>query len=585
MRKLNFLFSVATLFVFNANVLLSQPVTEAAPSDLNQSDAGMEQTASDTVLRNSAMVESIGNEDWQTENIAGRKDIHIVVGNSHLLQLDRAMTRIAISDPEVADAVVVNRREILISSKKRGSSNLLVWDRQGKIFIYTLIIVGDPVALKSALTSISPDNPVEVFSTEKGYVVSGNVDTVQVQKQIAETSKAFSADSISIVTVNEAKQILLEIQVVEVDRSKNSEFGIDGAYLAEKFGFTFMPGGLGPISAVVNDAGDRTVLGVPEEGVKALFTGTYSDPKRSVNTVIRALETQSLVKVISRPNILVRDGAEAKILVGGQFPIPQVTQTTTSVTYKEFGTKLTYTPTILPQEMIRFEIQTEVSELDSANGIQANGFSLPAITSRIANTTVEIKDKETLVIGGMISQRNTNIESGTPYLRKVPLLGKLFKNTDKQSNNVELVIMMTPHILDSTQRGAKMNGLQDESLISELKELPRPPFEDEKALAIEEALMRFENMPSEKPPVDSRAYERTELREKIEDKKNKKRAKKEARIEKKRVEQAAVTSQKPLFSKKDEIEKMKVETKENVVNAADESKVVVKDDVKWEIRG
>lgn len=518
-----------------------------------------------------------GKEDWSAEKISGRKDLHIIVGNSSLIQLDRAMTRIAISDPEVADAVVVNKREILVSSKKRGSSNLVVWDRQGKIFIYTLIVVGDPVALKSALTAISPDNEVEVFSTEKGYVVSGNVDTVQVQKQIAETSKAFSADSISIVTVNEAKQILLEIQVVEVDRSKNNEFGIDGAYLAEKFGFTFMPGGLGPISAVVNDAGDRTILGVPSDGVKALFTGTYSDKKRSVNTVIRALETQTLVKVLSRPNILVRDGSEAKILVGGQFPIPQVTQTTTSVTYKEFGTKLTYTPTILPKGMIRFEIQTEVSELDDANGIQANGFSLPAITSRIANTTVEIKDKETLVIGGMISQRDTNIDSGTPYLKKVPLLGKLFTSTEKKKNSVELVIMMTPHILDTTQRGAKMNGLNDETLINELKELPRPPFEDEMALAMEEVLTRYENNERESLPVDSRAFKRKEMRDKSLEKKEKARAKKEKQIARKEAVQLSRRAGKTHFEKTEEV-------KSSPEKISGQSKEVVQGNVKWEIR-
>jgi len=378
--------------------------------------------------------------------------------------------------------------------------------------------VNDPTILKSALDKIAPQNKVEVFSTEKGYVVRGNVDTVEIQKQIAEASKAFSTDSVSIVTVNEAKQILLEIRVIEIDRSKSLDFGIDGQYLAEKFGLTFMSGGLGPMTALISDpegqvvrpwrSENRMTLGAPQAGMKTNATFDYHSKNTNLGTAIRAMEGEHLVKVLARPNILVRDGAKAHFLVGGEFPIPTVTANTTDVTYKEFGTKLTYTPSILNSGMIRFEIQTEVSELDPANGIQANGFNIPAITSRKAETTVEIENNSTLMIGGMIQDRITKLNSGTPYLRKIPLLGKLFSGIENKHDNIELVIFITPHVVDPKKEGFDLRKLKTDDPRFIMNELANPPVEDIKGAAMEEYLTKFENERKAELGVSARKLKR-----------------------------------------------------------------------------
>lgn len=450
---------------------------------------------------------------WSENKVVGKTDLKIISGNSHVIHFNREVGRVAISAPDIADVAVVNKQEVLISTKMKGAANLLVWDKAGDIYMYNVTSVGDPTVLKEALAKIAPQNKVDVFPTEKGYVVRGNVDTVEMQKQIAETSQAFSKDSASIVTVNEAKQILLEIRIIEISRSKDNEFSIDGAYIAEKFGMTFMPGGLGPVMAKVTDDNQDISLALPEDGTKATWTGSYHSKNWFGGAVVRLLENESFVKVLAKPNILVRDGSKAHLLVGGEFPIPQVTSNTTDVTYKEYGTKLTYTPSILDNNRIRFDLQTEISELDQANGIIANGFNIPAITSRKANTVVEINNDTTFVIGGIIADRNSNTDSGVPGFRKIPLLGKLFSSKSSEHASVELVIFITPHIVDLQKESFDLKDLEREDPLFTLNEIPEPPFEIAKALAMEEYLTRYENERKSGLGISDRTVKRNELRQ------------------------------------------------------------------------
>lgn len=533
LRGLNFFFLIVS-FMFTG--VCGAAVPEAVPNvpapDLASDTFSQENTAP-------APAAVPENGEWSKNKVIGQQDLQIICGTSHVLSLNREVGRIAISEPDVADVAVINKHEILISTKKRGAANLLVWDKSGDIYAYNLSVVGDPTVLKSALEKIAPQNKVEVFSTEKGYVVRGNVDTVEMQKQIADTSKAFSTDSVSIVTVNEAKQILLEIRVIEIDRSKSNEFGVDGALLAEKFGLTFIPGGLGPVNAIASEAGKDIILGLPKAGMKSNFTANYHSKNFSASTILRALENESFTKVLARPNILVRDGSQAHFLVGGEVPIPTVTQNTTDVTYKEFGTKLTYTPAILGNGMIRFEIETEVSELDQANGIQSNGFNIPAITSRKAQTTVEIDNESTLVIGGMIQDRISRVDSGTPFLRRVPLLGKLFSNTNSQHASVELVIFITPHIVDPKKEGFDLRKIKKSDPRFTVNELPNPPFEDAKALAMEEYLTRFENEREASLGISDRKLKRDAWYKQYLETQRKLREKEAAKAEKKAKKQEA----------------------------------------------
>lgn len=439
-------------------------------------------------------------KNWVSEIITGQENISIIAGNSRVVRFDRYISRIAVSDPEVADVLILDTHELLINAKKRGAVNLIAWDAEGNIFIYNLTISADPTPLKNALQSIQQDGTTEVFPTDKGFVVKGNVQTVEAQNQIASTAKAFADDSISLVTVEQAKQILLEIRFIEVDRNTGFTFGIDGEYIGEKVGFTFLGGGTG--AALAADGVTTGLAHVAKSSnnfpaldttnAKTLATGGFTDSSHNVQTFLKALEEKNILKIIARPNLLVRDGEKASFLVGGEFPVPIVTQNTVNVTFKEFGTRLIYHPEILKDDRVRLSVETEVSQLDFANGVTVSNFLIPALVSRRAVTVVELKNDYSLVIGGLIQQRILSNESGTPYLRRIPLLGKLFESTKKDVSDIELLVVITPHVIDPKKEMFKLNQLRIDDPRHTALAPENPPFEDDRALALETVNHRFE---------------------------------------------------------------------------------------------
>lgn len=467
-------------------------------------------------------------KNWVSELISGQENITIIAGNSRVLRFDRYISRIAVSDPEVADVLILNSNEILVNAKKRGAANLIAWDAEGSIFMYNLTVSADPTPLENAIKSIEPESPPQVFATERGFVVKGNVQTVQEQAQIASTAKAFSDTSVSLVTVEEAKQILLEIRFIEVNRSTGFNFGIDGEYIGEKIGFTFLGGATG--AALAGDgvtSGLANVVNTPNHQFpaldhstsKPLATGGFMDDSHRVQTYLKALEDKNILKIIARPNLLVRDGEKASFLVGGEFPVPTVTQNTVNILFKEFGTRLNYLPQILKDERVRLNVETEVSQLDYANAVTVSGFLIPALVSRRAMTVVELKTGYSLVIGGLIQQRHSDSESGTPYIRRIPLLGRLFESTKKDVSEVELMVVITPRIIDPKTEPFKLNQLRNGEPMHTSLAMDNPPFEEDKALAMETVMHRFENDRTGPELAEDRKLTRDALMKEYQDRK------------------------------------------------------------------
>lgn len=409
--------------------------------------------------------------EWVAQPIKNEKEIRIVQGNSQVLRFSGTLKRIAASDPDIADVVVIGASEILITTRKKGTTNLIVWDTDDNLFNYQLIVMGDPSTLKAAIDGISTKENLEVFPTQKGFVVKGNVSTVEEQSKIEAAAKAFSDESVSLVSVQDAKQILLEIRFIEITGSDDFNFGIDGHYIGEKAGFAFLGGATGATLAGDGVAdGALNVLrsgftfpALDGSGASPLISGGFQDQGNRVNYFIKALEARTDARIIARPNLLVRDGEEASFLVGGEFPVPVITDNSQNIQYKEFGTQLTYRPEILADGLIRLTVDTEVSQLDFANGVTLNNFLVPAVSARRTSTKVELSNGNSLVIGGLIQQRKSEVESGTPVLRRIPVLGKLFQSTTTDYSNTELIVLVTPKIVDSDKHEFKEKELPENS--------------------------------------------------------------------------------------------------------------------------
>lgn len=430
--------------------------------------------------------------EWLIKPVVRDEKLTMVTGNSHVIRFGRLVKRIAVSDPAIADVVILGTHEILINTKKRGAANLIVWDVTNEIFNYHLTVTGDSSGLETALNSISGDAQLEVFATKNGFVVKGEVDTVQEQRKIEQAARAFSEESVSLVSLDNAKQILLEIRFLELNRGDDFNFGIDGHYIGEHVGMAFLGGATG--ASLAGDFVSTSQLSVPSSpfsfgaldgsSVSSLLSGGFKDQNHNINYFVKALESQTNAKIIARPNLLVRDGEEASFLVGGEFPVPVITDNTQNIQYREFGTRLTYQPEILDDDIIRLTVDTEVSQLDFANGVTLNNFLVPALTSRRTSTIVELETGYSLVVGGLMQTTKSDVESGTPILRHIPLLGKLFQSTQTTYSETELIVIITPRLIDNEHDRFVANQLSENDPRRLAMQHDMPPFKSERDAAI-----------------------------------------------------------------------------------------------------
>ncbi len=462
-------------------------------------------------------------QKWVVQNLfAGQENIELISGMGTVMHFDRPISRVSTSDPTTADVAIISTNEFLITTKKVGASTVLVWDYSGKVYVFNLNTIPDPTSIKQTIQSLSPDGKVVAHTTKDGYVVTGTVNRAEVRDQINNAAKGFNKESISVVTVENAKQILLETRFIEIDRGTAMEFGIDWNVATKHMSTFFLPGST---AATVMASEGALAMGIPSEGMNTLGAFDYTDDNLHIGSVLKAMEDKNVLKIIARPNILVRDGDEAEFLVGGQMPIPTVTANTQEVTFKDFGTKLKYKPFVLENNEVRLELATEVSALDFANGITSAGMQIPAFSTRKATTVVELKPGQTLVIGGLLQQRKTEIESGTPYLRKIPWLGRLFESTDNEYKEVELMVIITPYIIDPDQNYYDLSKTTIDQPIHTAIEMDNPPFEDKRGLAMEQVLHKYESERAEQYVAEDRKIKRDKLWQKYKTKKQKKRAK------------------------------------------------------------
>jgi len=324
--------------------------------------------------------------------------LYVSLRKSLLLDLGQVVETVSIADPELADFVVAAQTQVLIQGKKQGTTSLVVWTRGGQTRRYDLEV-------------------------QRGFTY---------------------------------KQVLLSVRVAEVNQSTLSEYGLD--YLVRHLGGSedraagIFSGGVGK-PAIPLSAGS-----LPEFADEASIAVRYIKGGDQFETLIHALEQKGKLKVLARPNLVCVDGKEASFLAGGEIPIP-VAQTSasggTSVTieWREFGVKLGFVPTVIDSDLVNLKVEPEVSSLDFNNAITIGGFVVPALRTRRAATEVELHGGETLVIGGLKSAAERNVENKIPILGDIPLLGYLFRSRSKATEETELMIMVSPQIVNPLPAG------------------------------------------------------------------------------------------------------------------------------------
>ncbi len=378
------------------------------------------------------------------QSVSQFQKVQLTAGRSTVVSTEFDVTRIAITNPDVADAVVVQAREILIDGKKAGTVSLIVWGTTGRTQ-YDVIVEQPTSTLEQQLHMLFPGEDVTVGANDGATILSGQVSSTNVMLRMGEIATASSpkAQIINLLQVpggTESQQVMLQVRFAEVNRRMLTEAGLTLFLKGERFA------GRSTTQAFAQpDFDDEKAGGLVFSDFLNLF---FFDRETGIGGVLKALQQTGGFQSLAEPNLIAYNGQEASFLAGGEFPIPVVQGTTGSVTvvFKEFGIRLAFKPTIAG-DVIRLKVKPEVSSLDFNNGITLQGFRIPALTTRRAETDVELRDGQTFAIAGLLDNQSQNDNAAIPILSKLPIIGALFKSKSSRAEQTELMVLITPRLV------------------------------------------------------------------------------------------------------------------------------------------
>ena len=383
--------------------------------------------------------------------------VPLTAGRSTVVETDFDVTRIAVTNPAVADAVVVQPREILVDGKGAGTVSLIVWGA-GRREQYDIVVSQSVSNLQQQLQTLFPGEDIQVNASEEAIILSGQVSSNPVMLRAGEIAQATSSKARVINMLQlpggaESQQVILQVRFAEVNRRALTELGV--SLFTGPTGYKDF---IARSSTQQFPSPDFENLQRTEENGVISNSGeiTFGDflnlfvfnTKYNIGAAIKALQSTGFFQSLAEPNLIAYNGQEASFLAGGEVPVPVVQGTTNSVTvqYKEFGVRLTFRPTIAG-DVIRLNVRPEVSTLDFANGITLSGFRIPALSTRRAQTEVELRDGQSFVIAGLLDNLTQDNTAAVPLLSKLPIIGYLFKSKSERAERTELMVLITPRLV------------------------------------------------------------------------------------------------------------------------------------------
>ncbi|HET9837912.1 MAG TPA: pilus assembly protein N-terminal domain-containing protein [Candidatus Angelobacter sp.] len=386
------------------------------------------------------------------ESFSGNQVLHILVGHSVVIRTQARLRRVLVGNPAVVTTATTAPNELVVTAATPGSSSVILWQEDNQSRILEVFGDLDVSMLREAVARSFPKEPIQVEAEEGRVVLTGVASAPPIAEQINKMAAPFSKEvvnSILIARPGRQKQILLKVRFAQVDRSKITALGFN------IFSVDPIKNGLGSSStqqfsppAPIRDKNDNLTVGIND--FLNLF---YFNPQVNVGATLRDLAQKNVLQILAEPNLLAADGETAKFLAGGELPYPIVSgnvngQSTITVQFKPFGVKLEFVGNIQDDNTIRLKVFPEVSSLDFSNAVQINGFVLPAIATRHAETVVELQNGQSFGIAGLLDQRTTLQYSKMPGIGDLPIIGALFRSKSINKINSELMVIVTPVIID-----------------------------------------------------------------------------------------------------------------------------------------
>jgi len=407
------------------------------------------------------------------------RQVTVVLNKSRTIKLNRPFSTAVVGQPDVADVMPMTDSSIYIQGKKTGTTNVSIYDpKQKLIAVLDLSIVPDTAGLHSRIQASTGGENIRVSSANGQVVLSGQAADAVAAARAVTVAKGLSPDSpvVDAMQVAPLQQVMLKVRFLEATRQAGRDLGVNWLGAGKKHSFST---GLGSITDTATptpvSSGGTSVAGTFAGAASAaqpfgtLLANVINTHGLQVDAVITALEEKGLVKRLAEPDLVALSGDTASFLAGGEIPIP-VAQTTNNgtptvtVDYKPFGVQLTFMPTVRSDGIINLRLAPSVSEIDTTNSVQFNGFTVPTLTKREARTTVELRDGQSFAVAGLLQSDNEADISQLPWLGSVPVLGALFRSTSYQKKETDLVIIVTPHLVKPTAPGTKLATPFDKTL-------------------------------------------------------------------------------------------------------------------------
>ncbi len=381
-------------------------------------------------------------------------ELSVPIDKSQILRVDVPFADLLIGNADIADVMALSDRSIYVLGKTAGSTSLMIYDRDKSLLAAMDVVVGPDVeGLNAKMRLLVPGEEIEVLALNGSLVLSGSVSSAGRMAKIISLAERFAPGHVlSFLSVRGSQQVMLKVRFVEVSRSALKRLGLNFDIFNGDFSFS-SGDAFGGNPAGLGGGGGANIAA--ETFGAGLFSGTFG--AASLRLLFEALESKGMAKTLAEPTLIALSGDTASFLAGGEFPI-EVAQSGASATgdaaitveFKEFGISLSFTPTVLDDGLINMVVNPEVSALDFS--VSVNG--TPGLTTRRATTTVELRDGQTFAIAGLLQEDFRDAVRQVPLLGDVPILGSLFRSSEYQRNESELVIVVEPHLVRPAPAGA-----------------------------------------------------------------------------------------------------------------------------------